>query len=272
MRVSALALGLICLWGTPSIAETRSSPASARGSMVSIPAGEYVPFIAPGKASPGKKEQGESKRPVWVEAFQIDKYPVTNGEYLAFVKEHPRWRRSKVKPIFADRNYLRHWESELTLGAHAPAGSPVVNVSWFAASAYCRAQGKELPTTDQWELAAHDRGRNAEALRKRLLEWHATPNPKVLPAVGSVGENRYGVSDLLGLVWEWTQDFNSFLVTDESRGDSSDESGLFCGGGSMAAKDTSDYPKYLRYGFRSSLKASFTVPNLGFRCARSGSK
>ena len=43
----------------------------------------------------------------------------------------------------------------------------------------------------------------------------------------------------------------------------------FRGSGSEGAKDTANFPAFMCYGFRRSLKASYTVHNLGFRCARS---
>jgi sulfatase modifying factor 1 len=76
------------------------------------------------------------------------------------------------------------------------------------------------------------------------------------------------VRDLHGLIWEWTSDFNSAIVTGDARGDTGIERQLFCGSGSLGAGDRNAFPAFMRFGFRSSLKASYTVHNLGFRCAR----
>ena len=67
---------------------------------------------------------------------------VTNEDYLEFVKRHPEWRRSKVSPLFTDDAYLSHWKGDLDPGPGAGARQPVTFVSWFAASAYCRARGE----------------------------------------------------------------------------------------------------------------------------------
>jgi formylglycine-generating enzyme len=56
-------------------------------------------------------------------------------------------------------------------------------------------------------------------------------------------------------------------VTGDARGDSGLERQLFCGAGSLDASNRSDYAGFMRFGFRSSLRAGYTVPNLGFRCA-----
>src|SRR5262249_33957477 len=93
--------------------------------------------------------------------------------------------------------------------------------------------------------------------------------PETLPAVGKGPANFYGVRDLHGLIWEWVADFNTALVTGDARGDTGLDRQLFCGSGSEGAKDRADFPPFMRYGFRSSLKASYTVHNLGFRGARS---
>jgi formylglycine-generating enzyme required for sulfatase activity len=87
--------------------------------------------------------------------------------------------------------------------------------------------------------------------------------------VGSGQPNYFGVRDLLSLVWEWVDDFNTALVTGESRADTGLERTLFCGAGAAGARDLENYPAFMRAGMRSSLRASYVVPNLGFRCAQS---
>ena len=102
-----------------------------------------------------------------------------------------------------------------------------------------------------------------------LRQWYSTPAPSALPLVGQKRPNFHGVHDMHGLVWEWVADFNTAMVTGDARGDTGLDRQLFCGSGSEGAKDRSNFPAFMRYGFRSSLKASYTVHNLGFRCAQS---
>ena len=79
--------------------------------------------------------------------------------------------------------------------------------------------------------------------------------------MGSTFRNVHGVSDLHGLIWEWTLDFNSSLVTGESRADGSLDRSLYCGSGAAGAADFEDYAAFMRYAFRSSLEARNGVGN-----------
>jgi formylglycine-generating enzyme len=230
--------------------------------MTVIPAGNYTPlFTAP--SDPAQ---------IPVPAFQIDTLPVTNGDYLAFVRANPKWQRSQVSPLFADGSYLQHWSGDLELGPNASAEAPLVHVSWFAARAYARWVGKRLPTTAEWERVAAvgytgPDGKNDVELNGDIYRWFARPTPKVMPAVADVRPNFLGVRALFGYVWEWVDDFNTAMVTGESRGDSGLDRNLFCSAGSVGAKDTSDYAAFMRMALRSSLRANNTTSSLGFRCA-----
>ena len=237
----------------------------ARGgepAMVNVPAGIYRPLFR------GEKDAKE----IAVAAFQLDVRPVTNGDFLVFVRENPKWQRSQVKRLFADERYLAHWAGDLDPG-RSIAAQPVTHVSWFAAKAYAAWSGKRLPTTAEWEYAASagfskPDGAKEPEFQQAIARWYGSPTPAVLPAAGSGRPSIHGVRDLHGLVWEWTSDFNSAIVTGDARGDTGLERALFCGAGSLGAKDTANYPAIMRFGMRSSLKAGYTVHNLGFRCAK----
>lgn len=234
---------------------------SSEKKMVKIPGGYYESFF--------KKQDS---RPVKVAPFLMDETAVTNAEYLEFVKANPKWRKSQVNRLYADKNYLSHWESDLDLGKTGRnlLNAPVVNVSWFAAQAYCRWKNKRLPTVAEWELAGNGAPRNAKTgfLTEYILNWYKRPNPKVLPPVKSTYQNQYGLYDMHGLVWEWTFDFNSFISKGDSRGNAEDEFKAFCAAGALDVKDKNDYAGYLRFSYRGSLKGSFCIQNLGFRCAK----
>lgn len=261
--VAAALAAASATWSAPVIG--RANGPDVR--MVRVPPGSYLPLYR----QPTKKgqEPGSVQRRQ-VAAFEMDVHPVTNAEYLAFVHQHPRWRKFKAPKLFVDDAYLAHWKGDLELGEMAPPASPVVNVSWFAARAYLRSQGKELPTVDQWEYvaAASETDRDASrtsAFLGRLRTWYGRAVPRPLPPVGSGFRTVYGAADLHGIVWEWTLDFNSALVTGESRGDSALERTLYCGSGAVGAADFDNYPAFMRYALRSSLEARYSVGSLGFR-------
>ena len=230
--------------------------------MVRLPAGSYIPFFAR-ESRKSLGSDADAHRPVPLASFRLDTDPVTNEQFLAFVRAHPEWQRSAIRRIFADPQYLAQWKADVALRDASDAKRPVTNISWFAAEAYCEAQGEELPTTDQWEYALADRGADARALKGRILAWYGTPSTAPIAAVETARANGYGVRGLVGLVWEWTLDFNSMMSGADLRAGEEQ----FCGGGSLGALDPSDYASFMRYSMRASLKASYTTKNLGFRCA-----
>jgi formylglycine-generating enzyme required for sulfatase activity len=231
--------------------------------MVKIPAGTMKSFI---------KRNGQSR--VRVASFYLDIYPVTNREFLEFVKANPKWAKSNVSSLFADAHYLEQWEGDFRIGRDEKriGNCPVTNISWFAAAAYSRWKGKRLPTTAEWEYAGSadraDRGRDgATSLTQYILEWYSRPTPPALPPVGSTFKNRFGIWDMHGLIWEWVFDFNSYMTGGDSRSGSEIERSLFCAAGSLNTVDKEDYAAFMRYGYRGSLEGKYTVRNLGFRCA-----
>ncbi len=267
LRGAAIAVAALALWGL-------AAPTVHAADRVRIDGGRYLPLYRQPVRGTTRDTLLRRTVPAQVASFELDRRPVTNGEYLAFVRAHPEWRRSLASRLYADASYLRRWRGDLDPGPRAPAESPVVYVSWFAARAYAAAHGGRLPTLAEWELAAaaDESRRDATADTRylaRLREWYSRPAPAVLPAVGQGAPNAWGVQDLHGLVWEWTLDFNSALVSGESRADASLERALYCGAGASGASDFTDYAAFMRFAYRASLEAHFTTATLGFRTARS---
>lgn len=202
-----------------------------------------------------------AERELAVHAFWLDREPVTNAAFTAFVRAEPEWSRERIKPIFAEEDYLRD-------ATAASPSAPVVRVSWFAARAYCAWRGGRLPNEAEWELAAAADAKHRDAsadpdFQAQILAWYARTTPAVLPAVGGVA-NAWGVRDLHGLVWEWVEDFTAALVTSDSRDPTRSR---VCGAEAAAAKDPRAYATFMRFAFRGSLTARDTIASLGFRCA-----
>jgi formylglycine-generating enzyme required for sulfatase activity len=231
------------------------SSASPEG-MVLIPAGTFRPFY---RDTAGAKPGG-----IPVRAFFLDATPVTEGEFRTFVRDHPQWRKSKVKPLFAESNYLQDWRDDLDPGPQ-DTENPVVFVSWFSARAYCQSRDKRLPTLAEWEQAS---GFDAGVVPGNAGK-PATDNASqdLRHAMGGREDGMVGPGPAFGQIWEWTLDFNFPSAAGLSGGDGDPVASLFCGAGARAV-DARNYGAFLRYSFRSSLKAEFALKNLGFRCAR----
>ncbi|RMG08620.1 MAG: hypothetical protein D6731_21455 [Planctomycetota bacterium] len=201
--------------------------------MVLIPSGPF-PFGTEGEET-------------FLEPYYIDIYPVTNKEYRRFIEETD-YRRPRIwdkRPEFA--------EDDL----------PVTGVSWMDALQYCKWAGKSLPTAAQWEKAA--RGPQGH-----LYPWgDEPPTPeKANYRVDQYGEARlrpvdafpdgaspYGVQDMVGGVWEWTN-----TPYEE------EESSQIVKGGSYV--DLPQYPPLL--SATANLWANKKEKNdvIGFRCTR----
>jgi formylglycine-generating enzyme len=215
---------------------------AAEQRMVRVPAGRHQPFY--------KQESAAAARSV--DAFLLDERPVTRREFLAFVLRRPDFRKSRVEPLFAESAYLSDWRGDLDPG-ESWLDRPVTFVSWFAAKAYCECHSKRLPTVIEWEWAA---GGDASSNRTARAPFRFAMGKS-----SSESGPELGFAD----VWEWTQDFNSVLIS--GRSDTGSGASLFCGDG-YRANDARDYAGFLRHSFRASLKAGYTLKNLGFRCAK----
>jgi sulfatase modifying factor 1 len=210
-----------------------------------------------------------------VAPFELMKRPVTNGEFLAFTRIHPQWRRDRVASVFAESRYLSQWVGPDVLGngMNAAPEQPVTWVSWFAAKAYCEAQGASLPTWQQWEYAAsadesRRDARGDPAWRERILSWYSRPSSSALPRAGLQAANAYGIQDLHGLVWEWTDDYSALLVSGDNRNQGDADLSKFCGAGSIAMNDRENYAVLMRVAMLSSLEGADATSSMGFRCAR----
>lgn len=233
--------------------------------------GEYVDLPA-GKFRTALKYE-DRKDDTRIAPFALMRKPVTNAEFLAFVQANPQWRRDRVGRVFAEPRYLSHWAAADKLGNTALPQQPVVQVSWFAAQAYCKAQGARLPSWDEWEYAAaadetRRDARSDPAWRERILRWYSRPSNQALPRAGLQTPNAYGVQDLHGLVWEWTEDFSSLLVSADNRDQGDADNAKFCGAGALSMNDRDNYAVLMRVAMLSSLNAEDTTTNMGFRCAK----
>ena len=178
-------------------------PPSAPEGMVLIPAGEFQM----GSNAPEAQNDEQPVHTVYVDAFFMDKYEVTNLDYKKFVLANPRWSKDRIDRAFHNGNYLKHWSGNDYPGGKA--NHPVTFMSWYAAVAYAKWAGKRLPTEAEWERAA--RG----GLSGKAYPWgdvidlgkaNYGRNVGDTTAVGKYPANGYGLYDMAGNVWEWCLD------------------------------------------------------------------
>lgn len=140
-----------------------------------------------------------------IQPFAIDRHPVTNAQFKAFLDDSGFW------PADA-QNFLAHWQ-----GGAPPAGFADRPVTWVGiedARAYAAWVGKRLPREWEWQYAA-------QGTDGRRYPWgndwraDAAPTPATgrtmpdPPPVGahSAGASPFGVEDLVGIVWQWTDEY-----------------------------------------------------------------
>ena len=249
--ISRLIIGTLFIW---------ANSANCQSEMTLIKGNNYIPLY------------GSDSITVQISDFYMDVYPVTNQEFVLFTTQNLKWKKSTVIRLFADESYLIKWNNDSTIGSTQSLRAPATNISWFAANAYCDCQGKRLPSVDEWEYVAmanqtQPDARTISTYNEYILSWYEKPKT-YNNDVGSTFKNYWNVYDLHGLVWEWTSDFNSVLVSGESRKDVDNDSNLFCGSAAVGATDLMNYAAFMRYAIRGSLNAKFTMQNLGFRCVK----
>ena len=173
--------------------------------MMFIPAGD---FDMGSRSNADDAEDDEKPRhKVYVDAFYIDKYEVTNAQYKKFVDANPQWQKDRIPEKYHDGDYLKHWN-----GNNYPpdkGNHPVVYVSWYAAMAYAEWNGKRLPTEAEWEKAGRgDRYSRDYAWGDSLDPHKANYDENIgeTTPVGTYDMNGYGLYDMTGNVWEWCLD------------------------------------------------------------------
>ena len=244
--------------GTPGVPLATAEPSGQRqqelaltllgqdgAEMVLVPTGEFVMGSAPDdiasllrrhpKANKALLKDETPGHRVFLDAFYIDTYEVTNARFQQFVQATGYRTQAEREGGGRIRTGAKTWVQVPEANWRAPTGQgssitgleahPVVQVSWHDAKTYCTWAGKRLPTEAEWEKAARGTdgrlypwGRESDGTsvnfcdRNCPFEWkdnavndgYASTAP-----VGSyeAGKSPYGAYDMAGNVWEWVADW-----------------------------------------------------------------
>lgn len=239
--------------------ESNASPAitnSKDGSkLISIPAGEFTMGSPEGE---GEKDEHPQHK-VYLDAYYIGKYEVTNEQFAKFVNE-------------TDYQAKGLWENYYKPGT---ADHPVVWVSWNDAVAYCKWAGLRLPTEAEWEKAArgidgrrYPWGNEWDESRCNNSVGSPSSGTKLVGSYSS-GVSPYGCLDMAGNVCEWCSDwyresFYGYSPRSNPQGPGSGNLRILRGG-----SWGSNHPDHLRAASRSWFDPTTGYYNYGFRAARS---
>ena len=191
---------------------------------VEIPGGKYS--LGASKDDPFVFDNEKWMHDVEIRPFRISNVPVTNEEFLAFVKDGGyggrkfwgkhgwEWRRrlNATHPLFwqeSDEGWVQsRFDETFRLGPN----DPVVHINWFEAQAYCAWAGRRLPTEAEWEVAA-------SGYEKRRFPWgEDLPDPDranldwshlgvVDVSAYPQGDSVFGCRQMIGNIWEWTDSY-----------------------------------------------------------------
>ncbi len=205
--------------------------------------------IAAGEFSMGTDAGTGVEAPVhtiYLDAFFIDRFEVTNEAYRAQNPDH-------------------------TASPHSACGRcPATRVNWFEASAYCEAQGKRLPTEAEWEKAARGPkgwdyafGERPDTQKGR---FGRTVQAGAVPA-GELGVFGYGIGHQSGNVWEWVHDWfgAAYYADSPQKNPKGPPSGFRK---SVRGGSWYNAAYYVHTGMRFALKPEVKLDSVGFRCAR----
>lgn len=255
--LSSITFLILVLCGAGRAAECTATEDDG-AEMILIPSGE---FLMGSPENVGYPQERPQKR-IFLDAFYMDKYPVTVEQYRRFCKA--TGRDMPPEPAWG-------W-----IESH-----PVVNVTWEEASAYAAYYGKRLPTEAEWEKACRAGsatifhfGDDWSDLGK--YAWYTENSAGTTRPVGTREPNAYGLHDMHGNVWEWCSDWydSNYYSADERpsenpQGPSRGHYRVLRGG----AWNT--VPDYCRSAFRAPvnqdvhrIRFPFLRGVIGFRCAR----
>ena len=216
---------------------------------------------------------------VYLDPYVIDRYEVTNAQYAEFLNAVGNQTEAGETWFNADDSGARIHSADIWRVESGYEDHPVVLMTWYGARAYCRWRGKRLPTEAEWEKAARGDSDtlmypwgNGEPDCSRANYDNCEGSPTTPIGSYPSGASPYGVLDMAGNVWEWTNDwyasdyYEMSPDTNPVGPDHGDYKVIRGGGwyGNWTSIRVAD-----RIGDMRPVRSWFSI---GFRCARSVSK
>jgi sulfatase modifying factor 1 len=237
--------------------------AAASADYLAVPAGAFVSALS----------LDGSRIPVQLAGFAMRSTPVTVGDYLAFVRAHPEWRRDRVPAVYAGSAYLASWTGPLAPGPAIDPQRPATELSWFAARAYCAGENAQLPTWYQWEYAAAANpvradARDDAAWDTQIQQTLLARTGQVPAAVGGDVADLHGLHDMNTLVWEWVDDYAAMFVNADARNPDQTSLLKLCGGAALAFGNRDAFALIMRVAALSAMAPVDSSGSIGFRCVR----
>jgi formylglycine-generating enzyme required for sulfatase activity/predicted Ser/Thr protein kinase len=215
-----------------------------------IPGGTFLMGCSPGDAECYDDEK-PAHEVTLSRGFWMGESPVTEGAYKRYAEAKGQ---SMPVPLHLDLQETTAGDENL----------PAASVTWDEAASYCKWAGGRLPTEAEWEYAARAGATGARYGNLDDIAWCRSNSAGPTP-VGLKQPNGFGLSDMLGNVWEWTADW--YGEEYYKAGEKIDPQGPPKGttrtlrGGSWY-----DYPRSARASGRNRLGPGYRYDVIGFRC------
>lgn len=169
-----------------------------------------------------------------IDAFSIAKAPVTNANFMDFVKsegyqqaefwseEGWLWRQQNAAehPVYWIKHDGPTWQlRQFNETVDMPLNQPIIHVNWYEANAYCRWASRRLPSEAEWDAAAlGETAKDGKTLARNLRSYpwgeqsprpeHANLDGRALGCIDvaalATGDSAFACRQMLGNVWEWT--------------------------------------------------------------------
>jgi len=240
--------------------------------MVLIPAGEFLMGSPEGEGEADEHPQHK----VYLDAYYIDKYEVTNEQYAKFLNEWGKDTDENGQKMIYEHDWgvkkISGWfeSPQKWQPAKGYEKYPVNNVNWYGANQYAKWAGKRLPTEAEWEKACRASSTTTYYYGNDESElgeyaWYIENSGAKTHPVGTMKPNQWGIYDMYGNVWEWCSDwyYENYYSDSPPKNPQGPFSGNVCvvRGGSWLSGTVScwsagrdrlvpDGKWYYRYGFR----------------------